>query len=227
MLNTGFKDLDDILGGIKRKEVIILTGYRSVGKTTFIVDVINNIAKQTTGKILYFCTSKSKLDESLLERINMSNVEFINDPNITMEKIKLKCEEEIKNDLVLVVVDLAQYINSKELQEEVPYETILEEDKHISEVLNSIATELDIPVIGAFQLHRYRITKAAAEDINVYDYEKVLNLNFDKHFPTLYNSNKRIFLHRDNRYKNKNMFTGNVDIKEVSVINGNILVYLK
>lgn len=226
MLNTGYEVLDNVLGGIKKKEVIVLAGYSNVGKTTFIINIINNIAKQIDGKILYFYTSKTELDKRLLEKIAMDNVEIIIDPNITMENIKLKCEKEIKNNLVLVVIDSAQYLGISDNTKKYTYRTILEEDNFISKSLNSIATDLNIPIIGVYEIHRHRITKAAEEDIFTYDYKKILNLKFDKHFPVLYNSNKRIFLHRDNRHENKIPYTDNINIKEVSVINDNILVCL-
>lgn len=226
MLNTGYEVLDNVLGGIKKKEVIVLTGYSHIGKTTFIINIINNIAKQIDGKILYFYTSKTELDKRLLEKIAMDNVEIIIDLNITMENIKLKCEEEIKNNLVLVVIDSAQYLGISDNTKKYTYRTILEEDNFISKSLNSIATDLNIPIIGVYEIHRHRITKAAEEDIFTYDYKKILNLKFDKHFPVLYNSNKRIFLHRDDRHENKIPYTDNINIKEVSVINNNILVCL-
>ncbi len=226
MLNTGYEVLDNVLGGIKKKEVIVLAGYSNVGKTTFIINIINNIAKQIDGKILYFYTSKTELDKRLLEKIAMDNVEIIIDLNITMENIKLKCEEEIKNNLVLVVIDSAQYLGISDNTKKYTYRTILEEDNFISKSLNSIATDLNIPIIGVYEIHRHRITKAAEEDIFTYDYKKILNLKFDKHFPVLYNSNKRIFLHRDDRHENKIPYTDNINIKEVSVINNNILVCL-
>lgn len=226
MLNTGYEVLDNVLGGIKKKEVIVLTGYSHIGKTTFIINIINNIAKQIDGKILYFYTSKTELDKRLLEKITMDNVEIIIDPNITMENIKLKCEEEIKNNLVLVVIDLAQYLGISDNTKKYTYRAILEEDSFISKSLNSIATDLNIPIICVYEIHRHRITKAAAEDVFTYDYQKILNLKFDKHFPILHNSNKRIFLHRDDRHENKIPYTDNINIKEVSVINNNILVCL-
>lgn len=226
MLNTGYEVLDNVLGGIKKKEVIVLAGYSNVGKTTFIINIINNIAKQIDGKILYFYTSKTELDKRLLEKITMDNVEIIIDPNITMENIKLKCEEEIKNNLVLVVIDSAQYLGISDNTKKYTYRAILEEESFISKSLNSIATDLNIPIIGVYEIHRHRITKAAEEDIFTYDYKKILNLKFDKHFPVLYNSNKRIFLHRDDRHENKIPYTDNINIKEVSVINNNILVCL-
>ena len=226
MLNTGYEVLDNVLGGIKKKEVIVLAGYSNVGKTTFIINIINNIAKQIDGKILYFYTSKTELDKRLLEKIAMDNVEIIIDLNITMENIKLKCEEEIKNNLVLVDIDSAQYLGISDNTKKYTYRTILEEDNFISKSLNSIATDLNIPIIGVYEIHRHRITKAAEEDIFTYDYKKILNLKFDKHFPVLYNSNKRIFLHRDDRHENKIPYTDNINIKEVSVINNNILVCL-
>ena len=134
--------------------------------------------------------------------------------------------EEIKNNLVLVVIDSAQYLGISDNTKKYTYRTILEEDNFISKSLNSIATDLNIPIIGVYEIHRHRITKAAEEDIFTYDYKKILNLKFDKHFPVLYNSNKRIFLHRDDRHENKIPYTDNINIKEVSVINNNILVCL-
>ncbi len=226
MLNTGYEVLDNVLGGIKKKEVIVLTGYSHVGKTTFIINIINNIAKQTDGKILYFCTSKTELDKLLLEKITMDNVEIIIDPNITMENVKLKCEEEIKNNLVLVVIDPAQYLGISDNTKKYTYRAILEEESFISKSLNSIAADLNIAIIGVYEIHRHRITKAAEEDVFTHDYKKILNLKFDKHFPILHNSNKRIFLHRDDRHKHKTPYTYNINIKEVSVINNNILVCL-
>ena len=93
-LKTGYENLDNTIGSLEKGKLYAIASRPGVGKSTFAINIINNIAKQTNDKILYFNLETSK--ERLKERITTDKVEIIDTPMITIEEIKSKCEEVAK-----------------------------------------------------------------------------------------------------------------------------------
>ncbi len=147
MLNTGFRNLDEILGGIKEGELITIASRPGMGKSTLIIDIINNIAKQTKDRILYFNLETSK--KILQERITSDNVEIIDTPAITIEEIRSICEEASRNGLALVAIDYIELVTAS--SNENIFNKIID---YISRILKTVALELNIPIIVSSQLGR-------------------------------------------------------------------------
>ena len=66
-LPTGFKGLDNLLGGLQNSDLIILAARPSVGKTSFSLDMVRNIAVKTKKPIGLFSLEMAK--EQLVDRM--------------------------------------------------------------------------------------------------------------------------------------------------------------
>jgi len=66
-LPTGFKDLDNYLGGLQKSDLVILAARPSVGKTTLALDIARQAAIQTKTPVGIFSLEMSK--EQLVDRL--------------------------------------------------------------------------------------------------------------------------------------------------------------
>ena len=66
-LRTGFVQLDDMLGGIRAGDLIVVGGRPSMGKTAFALNLVNNMAIQGNTPVLYLSLQLSK--HQLLRRL--------------------------------------------------------------------------------------------------------------------------------------------------------------
>ncbi len=66
-LATGFVDLDNILAGLQRSDLIILGARPSLGKTAFALDIVRNIAKKDSGGVGVFSLEMSK--DQVIDRV--------------------------------------------------------------------------------------------------------------------------------------------------------------
>lgn len=66
-LPTGFKDLDNLLAGLQKSDLIILAARPSVGKTSFALDMARNIAIKYKKSVGIFSLEMSK--EQLVDRL--------------------------------------------------------------------------------------------------------------------------------------------------------------
>ncbi|MBE0689414.1 MAG: hypothetical protein IH587_04755 [Anaerolineae bacterium] len=53
-LPTGFRDIDILLGGLQRSDLLIFAGRPGMGKTSFLLSVTSNIAAKLGGRIAIF-----------------------------------------------------------------------------------------------------------------------------------------------------------------------------
>lgn len=66
-LATGFKDLDNLLAGLQKGNLIVIAARPSVGKTSLALDIARNISVRTKGCVGIFSLEMSK--EELVDRI--------------------------------------------------------------------------------------------------------------------------------------------------------------
>lgn len=204
-LKTGFEKLDNLIGGINEKEFITIASCPGIGKSTFAINIINNIAKHTNDKILYFNLETSK--EVLESKITSDNVEIIDTPAITIEEIKSKCEEVFKNGLSLVVIDYAQLIRPATFN--IFSSKIL---SHASHTLKNMTLELNIPIIILSQLSS-KLEEREDKRPRLRDLDAVGSLTQD--------SDKIVFLYKEDFIatdvelivaKNRSGSTGKIDL---------------
>jgi len=70
-LPTGFKDADDVLGGMKNGELIIVAGRPSMGKTALAINIAENVCRMANTGVAVFSVEMSR--EGLAQRLICSD----------------------------------------------------------------------------------------------------------------------------------------------------------
>lgn len=176
-ISTGFKGIDDITGGLKPGELVIVAARPSMGKTAFALNIAQS-ASRTSYVIIFSLEMET---ESLLNRmissscmIKMNDIQsgtltddqfvrimkrtselgkrnlYIDDKSTMLSDIKALCrKQKLQKGLDVIVIDYLQLIRTtmKANQRE-------QEVSYISKELKSLAKELNITVIALSQLSR-------------------------------------------------------------------------
>ncbi|MCQ2012928.1 replicative DNA helicase [Clostridium butyricum] len=176
-ISTGFKGIDDITGGLKPGEFVIVAARPSMGKTAFALNIAQS-ASRTSSVIIFSLEMET---ESLLNRmissscmIKMNDIQsgtltddqfvrimkrtselgkrnlYIDDKSTILSDIKALCrKQKLQKGLDVIVIDYLQLIRTtmKANQRE-------QEVSYISKELKSLAKELNITVIALSQLSR-------------------------------------------------------------------------
>lgn len=177
-LNSGFKEMNKLTLGI-RPSLMILMGRPSMGKTTFSLNIAENISKQVP--VLYFSiemsakdvvtkmiSAKAKIpfDNIMLGKMAQqdwdnltwasanlaeSDIYFIEESSINVDQIRQYCEEfKALYPNFFVVIDYLQLINSSSGKSwSRDHEVSI-----ISKKLVSIKKDLKIPVLTLAQMNR-------------------------------------------------------------------------
>ena len=173
VVKTGFPSLDRLIGGFEKGELITLGGYSGGGKTTLALNIATQIA-QAGGNVLYFSLEMTKVEmhkrlvcsslrisdfskitqeefyavvEKSKSLENELPLEFIDDADITVEKISAICAG--KKDLSLIIIDHLHILRSeKRFKDQLALLT------YLSRKVKIIAQELNIPILLLSQLNR-------------------------------------------------------------------------
>ena len=178
-ISTGFKDLDDLLGGFQKSDLIILAARPSVGKTSLALDMLRHAALVEKKKVGFFSLEMSKTQ--IVDRLlgMQSGVPFweMRTGKLTDEQfVKLADTMGELSEADIFIDDKAgQHINeirtkARRLALEqgldiifVDYLQLMHasnkesrtlEVSEISQGLKNLAKELDIPVVAMSQLSR-------------------------------------------------------------------------
>jgi replicative DNA helicase len=177
---TGFTQLDKLLGGLQRSDLVILAARPSLGKTSLALNIALNAAKRWGQRVAFFSLEMSA--EQLIQRL--LSVET----GIDQQKLRLGNFDEEEASLVMaaagVLSDLQLFIDdtpaasameirskARRLQAEhgldlvvVDYlqlmrgdqrsENRVQEISYISRTLKSLARELETPLLALSQLSR-------------------------------------------------------------------------
>ncbi len=176
-LPTGFKDLDNVLTGLNKSDLILIAGRPGMGKTTFALNVANNIAVKQKKKVVVFSiemsseqlvskilSGEASIDSKAFRTGEMSTDEwyrlneaaqviskaelyFDDSAGITVAEMKAKLRR--VEDLGLIVIDYLQLMSSGKVTN-----NRVQEISEITRGLKILARELDIPVILCSQLSR-------------------------------------------------------------------------
>lgn len=177
-IDTGFKDLNCMTGGLQKQNLIILAARPSMGKTTLAVNIGTNISKDKVVAVFSLEMSKEELARKVLSssthidliKINTGVLKdtdweciakasgplasrklFIDDTaGITVNEIKAKCKKiKIQYGLSVVIIDYLQLIKGTSRGD-----NRVQEISQISRELKQLAKELDVSVIALSQLSR-------------------------------------------------------------------------
>ena len=181
-LSTGFSALDNILSGIQPADLVILAARPAMGKTSFALNIAQNVAKQkkSVGIISLemskeqlverlFCALLSvdswklrtgKLEEedfarigTVMDELNSSKI-FIDDSiSGSLAELRAKARRlQMEHGLDLLIIDYLQLMSISGVGGSITNR--VQEISEISRSLKTLARELKIPVIALSQLSR-------------------------------------------------------------------------
>lgn len=174
---TGFSDLDDMLTGLNKSDLILIAARPAMGKTSFALNIASNVAQKTDKAVAIFSLEMTK--EQVVTRMLSSEASiqgtklrtgdlegddwvrlsqaaaklsgsklFIDDSSgITVPEMKAKLRR-IKN-LGLVVIDYLQLMSSGKRSE-----NRVQEVSEMTRNLKIMAKDLNVPVLTLSQLSR-------------------------------------------------------------------------
>ena len=174
---TGYSDLDKILTGLNRSDLILIGARPAMGKTSFALNLARNVAALGKRKVLFFSLEMTKeqlaqrvistearikgikmrngnLDESEWMRLSTAAAALSEAPlyfddtsTITVNEMKAKIRR-MKN-VDCVIIDYLQLIRSSGRAE-----SRQQEVSEISRMLKELARNLNVPVLALSQLSR-------------------------------------------------------------------------
>lgn len=180
---TGYKDLDNLLAGFQRSDLIILAARPSMGKTALALNFVHNAAVQSHEPVLMFSLEMSK--EQLVDRLlsmesgvdawalrtgNLTDTDFekigqamgalseapifIDDtPGITVSDLRTKARREAHQRPLGLIV--VDYLQLMSGGGRFGSEgNRVQEISEISRGLKGVARELNVPVLALSQLSR-------------------------------------------------------------------------
>lgn len=174
---TGIKDLDKVIMGLNRSDLILLAARPGMGKTSFALNIIEHVAIKEGLRAAFFSLEMTKEQivsrmmsmEGLVQGQNLRTGKLSDDewmrlieagdvlskaeiyiddtPGITIPEMKSKLRRLNKVDLV--IVDYLQLMSSAKR-----IENRVQEISEITRNLKVMAKELDVPLITLSQLSR-------------------------------------------------------------------------
>lgn len=177
---TGFRDLDKILGGLQRSDLVIIAGRPGQGKTAWMLNTALNVSKLNK-RVAFFSLEMS--NEQLMQRL-VSQETGINTHSLRQGELNEDDWQRFTN-AIGVLSDMGIYLDdtpaisplqlrtkSRRLAAEVQLDLIVvdylqlmtadlgrganrvQEVSHISRSLKTLARELNVPVLTGAQLSR-------------------------------------------------------------------------
>ncbi|MCU0822983.1 MAG: replicative DNA helicase [Spirochaetes bacterium] len=178
-LATGFNDLDYILTGLHKDELIIIAGRPSMGKTSLALNIANNIALQSKETVLFFSLEMPapQLGMRLLCIESLIDAQSVRRGKISPDELKKLYQISEKIAASPIYIDDSPAINILQIRTKarrmaqkeklgvivVDYLQLIagsqRTDRHlqiaeITRSLKQIARELSVPVIALSQLSR-------------------------------------------------------------------------
>lgn len=177
---TGFTDLDRLLGGLNKSDLLILAARPGMGKTALQISLALTAATRYNKRIAIFnlemsgeqlvqrmLAAETRIDSQRLRRGQIHDHElpifmeaigrlsetriFIDDtPSITTNQLRTKCRRLYAEHGLDLII--IDYLQL--MQAERPTNNRVQEISEISRGLKGLARELDVPVLAAAQLSR-------------------------------------------------------------------------
>lgn len=226
---TGFKDLDKLLGGLQKSDLLIFAGRPGMGKTSFLLSATINMAR-LGARIAIFSLEMGV--EQIVQRLismeaginsqnlrlgqlsqqewarfvhaagNLSNFKIFIDDTAAMNPLELRTKSfrlAREHGLDLIVVDYLQLMNAGGVYEN----NRVQEVSFISRNLKELARELNVPLLSAAQLSR-AVEQRQDKRPQLSDLRESGSLEQD--------SDIVIFLYRDEMYNEATEFPNQAEI---------------
>lgn len=177
---TGFRDLDNLLAGFQKSDLIILAARPSVGKTSLALDIARNVAKEGTPVAIFslemsrdqlvdrIISAESRVDSwhlrtgrlstddefarvrDALDALSRSPIFIDDEPGNNITKMRAVARR-LKAEHNLGLI-IIDYLQLMVPRREV--DSIVQQVTEISRSLKGLARELEVPVIALSQLNR-------------------------------------------------------------------------
>lgn len=213
---TGFKDLDKVITGLNRSDLILLAARPGMGKTSFALDIAKHVAVNQKKAVAFFSLEMStdqiatKLlsSEAMIPRTKIITSTLSDEewerivkaggalakcdlyldstPSISVSEMKSKLNR-LKN-IDFIVVDYLQLMSS--VGENNNY---VHEVSRIIKKLKRLAKELNVPVLCVSQLSRSPELRS--------DHRPIIS-DFGKMYPALQDVDTVLLLYREGYYTN-------------------------
>jgi replicative DNA helicase len=176
---SGFKELDDMLGGFQKSDLIIIAARPSMGKTALALSMARNTAVEYNEPVAFFSiemaaqqlvirllSAESKINQQKIRTgmVNQNDMPKIvkslgilsdapmiidDSPMLTIMELRAKCRR-LKAEHGIKLI----FIDYLQLMNSPKAESREREISMISQSLKSIAKELNLPVVAMAQLNR-------------------------------------------------------------------------
>lgn len=186
-LSTGLPDLDDLILGLNKSELIIIAARPGMGKTSIALNIALSVALTQRKKVAVFSLemSREQLVTRLLSRASLvpasklftgqltdqqwrdvaaaanslSATDILIDDNSTLTVADMNAQCRTVRDLDLVIIDYLQLIQSAGSGRGWSNESRTQAVSDISRMMKIMAKQLNVPVICLSQLNRAAETR--------------------------------------------------------------------
>lgn len=182
-IRTGFSDLDTLLTGLKRSDLVIIGARPSVGKSSFALGIARNAAILQRANVAFFSlemsseqlairllSGESGVDSNRLRlgqnteieerrvvnaaaRLSEANIWFDDSPMLNAAELRSKARR-LANEARQLDLIVIDYLQLMQGEGTSGRENRVQEISYISRMLKSLARELDVPIIALAQLSR-------------------------------------------------------------------------
>ncbi|MCC6266966.1 MAG: replicative DNA helicase [Dehalococcoidia bacterium] len=182
-IRTGFTDLDTLLTGLKRSDLVIIGARPSVGKSSFALGIARNAAIEQRAHVAFFSlemsseqlairllSAESGVDSSRLRlgqnteleerrvvaaagRLSEANIWFDDSPMLTAAELRAKARR-LAGEAKQLDLIVIDYLQLMQGESQPGRENRVQEISYISRTLKGLARELDVPIVALAQLSR-------------------------------------------------------------------------
>lgn len=182
-IRTGFSDLDTLLSGLKRSDLVIVGARPSVGKSSFALGIARNAAIEQRANVAFFSlemsseqlairllSGESGVDSNRLRlgqntqieerrvvnaagRLSEANIWFDDSPMLTAAELRAKARR-LAGEAKQLDLIVIDYLQLMQGESQTGRENRVQEISYISRTLKGLARELDVPIIALAQLSR-------------------------------------------------------------------------
>ncbi|MFH1956077.1 MAG: replicative DNA helicase [Patescibacteria group bacterium] len=236
---TGFKDLDNLLAGLQKSDLIILAARPSMGKTALALDIARNVAKKGHAVGIFslemsiqqlvdrLIVAEAKIDSWKLRTGRLSKEEDFGKISMaldTLSKAPIFIDDEPSKN-ILQMRAMARRLQSENidsgglgliivdyLQLMTPRErsdNLVQQMTEVSRSLKALAKELDVPILALSQLSR-AVESRHDKRPKLHDLRDSGSIEQD--------ADVVAFIYREDRYKNSDDQDFNLALSEAEIL---------
>jgi replicative DNA helicase len=216
---TGFPDIDNLLAGLQKSDLIILAARPSIGKTTFALDIARNVAlsgravgifslEMSAGQLVQrMLSAESRVDAWAIRTghgLSSAHFSTLQEAASRLQKAPIYIDDQAGNSIVKMRA-VARRLKSEHGLELIiidylqlihaskNYDNMVNQITEISHALKQLARELDVPVLALSQLSRAIETRGGKPRLSDLRDSGTIEQDADV----------VMFLHREDRYKDQ------------------------